>query len=47
MNPGCTKAIEGIQNVEKMTGTAELDSGDEGDELGANNAEGVSIEEVR
>ena len=42
MNPGDSKAMEGIQNVERANGTeVEHDSGDD-----EHNAEGVSIEEV-
>ena len=44
MNPGDSKAMEGIQNVERANGgEVEHDSGDEADEP---NGEGVSLEEV-
>ena len=44
MNPGDSKAMEGIQNVERANGgDVEHDSTDE---TGEPNAEGVSLEEV-
>lgn len=44
MNPGDSKAMEGIQNVERVNGgEVEHDSGDEADEPNG----GVSLEEVR
>ena len=43
MNPGDSKAMEGIQNVERANGgEVEHDSGDEADEPNG----GVSLEEV-
>ena len=43
MNPGDSKAMEGIQNVERVNGgEVEHDSGDEADEPNG----GVSLEEV-
>lgn len=43
MNPGDSKAMEGIQNVERVSGgEVEHDSGDEADEPNG----GVSLEEV-
>lgn len=44
LNPGYSKAIEGIQNVEKRNGSVDLDSDD--DALDTNNAEVISLEEV-
>ena len=44
MNPGDSKAMEGIQNVERANGgEVEHDSGEEAEEP---NGEGVSLEEV-
>ena len=44
MNPGDSKAMEGIQNVERANGgEVEHDSGDDTEEP---NGEGVSLEEV-
>ena len=44
MNPGDSKAMEGIQNVERANGgEAEHDSGEEAEET---NGEGISLEEV-
>ncbi|KAK3737533.1 hypothetical protein QZH41_010626, partial [Actinostola sp. cb2023] len=43
LNPGYSKAIEGIQNVEKRNGSVDLDSDD--DALDTNNAEVISLEE--
>ena len=43
LDPDCSKAIEGIHNVEKMKGAADLDSADE---AAAMNVGGVSLEEV-
>lgn len=44
MNPGDSKAMEGIQNVERANGgEVDHDSGDEVDEPNG----GVSLEEVR
>ena len=45
LNPGYSKAIEGIQNVEKRNGSVDLDSDD--DALDTNNAEVISLDEVR
>ena len=46
MNPGYTKALKGIENVKKLDGGgAELDSGDEVDEMENSNAERLSIDD--
>lgn len=44
LDPGNSKAIEGIQNVEKRNGSVDLDSDD--DALDGNNPEVISLEEV-
>lgn len=46
LNPGYTKALKGIENVKKLDGGgAELDSGDDVDEMENSNAERLSIDD--
>ena len=46
LNPGFTKALKGIENVKKLDGGgAELDSGDDADEMENSNVDRLSIDD--